>query len=499
MKSPFSNMNPMGTQVYTPSSLVDSSASERTLTGTPLRLPARWATVLSSMLADVIGLVVVGLLSVGILMYAPLDVSFLLAAQILGPAGLLLMMGFGLAGLYNITSRHPAVEMRWAATLAFLTFVAYGVGLMLFAADLQPLSSLILTAGLLAVVVLPLVRGLFRVCCARLPWWGVPTVVFASPAAANAAVTTLKRWPEMGMKAVGVVSTKEEAQVAGVPVIGWDDQALVQARRQGITHVVVSFPEASHDTLLRQLQRYRRIFDGVSVIPAGPDTPPIWTARGAQDGLHGVDIQGEPRRMEDAGKRVLDILLATILLVLLTPLILTIAVLVRCDSKGPIFFRQERMGQKGRLFTLLKFRTMHTNAEEILQDVLERDPDLRAEYEQFHKLQNDPRVTRMGKLLRATSLDELPQLFNVLRGEMSLVGPRAYMPEERPEMNGHHTAILQRPPGITGLWQVAGRNELTFDERVETDVRYAQQWSFWFDLYILVRTVPVVIRGEGAC
>ncbi|MFB6230707.1 MAG: sugar transferase [Salinibacter sp.] len=130
--------------------------------------------------------------------------------------------------------------------------------------------------------------------------------------------------------------------------------------------------------------------------------------------------------------------------------------------------------------------------------MLHADPHRRKRYEQYHKLDDDPRVTDVGQFLRRYSLDELPQLLNVIRGEMSLVGPRAYLPSELSEMDGLETVILQTPPGVTGLWQVSGRNQLTFGERTALDVHYVQNWSLWLDLYLLVRTIPTVLTGEGA-
>jgi lipopolysaccharide/colanic/teichoic acid biosynthesis glycosyltransferase len=141
---------------------------------------------------------------------------------------------------------------------------------------------------------------------------------------------------------------------------------------------------------------------------------------------------------------------------------------------------------------------MYEDADARLADILEADPVLRREYDRYHKLQDDPRVTRIGKLLRRYSLDELPQILNVLRGDMSLVGPRAYMPSELQKMSGLARTVLQSPPGMTGLWQVSGRNELSFSDRVSLDVHYIQNWSPWLDLYLLVRTGPVVLSGEGA-
>ena len=156
------------------------------------------------------------------------------------------------------------------------------------------------------------------------------------------------------------------------------------------------------------------------------------------------------------------------------------------------------MGRGGRCFGVLKFRSMFVDAEEKLHDILREDPIRREEYELFHKLRNDPRITRIGGILRRSSLDELPQLLNVLKGDLSLVGPRAYMPRELPKMVGLERTVWQNRPGLTGLWQVSGRNELQFRERVYLDVHYTQSCSFWLDIYILIKTIPVVLTGNGA-
>jgi Undecaprenyl-phosphate galactose phosphotransferase WbaP len=197
-------------------------------------------------------------------------------------------------------------------------------------------------------------------------------------------------------------------------------------------------------------------------------------------------------------KRAVDVVGALVGLLVLSPLLAGIALLIRLDAPGAVFYRQERMGREGRIVTILKFRTMYTDADQKLAEILDQDPTLRQEYEQYHKLQDDPRVTRIGQVLRRYSLDELPQILNVLRGDMSLVGPRAYMPSELEKMNGLARAVLQSPPGMTGLWQVSGRNRLSFVDRVNLDVHYIQNWSLWLDLYLLVRTGPVVFSGEGA-
>jgi lipopolysaccharide/colanic/teichoic acid biosynthesis glycosyltransferase len=163
-----------------------------------------------------------------------------------------------------------------------------------------------------------------------------------------------------------------------------------------------------------------------------------------------------------------------------------------------VLFRQERMGISDGRFDIVKFRTMHIDAEDRLSHLLKNDDNLKSEYEVYHKLRNDPRLTRVGKFLRKFSLDELPQFINVIKGEMSLIGPRAYMPWEKYKMNGHEEMILNVKPGISGLWQVTDRNASSFEERNIIDVYYIRNWSMFLDLYILARTIAVVFSGKGA-
>jgi Undecaprenyl-phosphate galactose phosphotransferase WbaP len=257
-------------------------------------------------------------------------------------------------------------------------------------------------------------------------------------------------------------------------------------------------PGHAHAGRAKRLAHYSKFFDHVFHI-GRIDAPVFWNTGRSGEGLRGHRVDNAASSAAAQGlKRTVDLLVGGAALVLLAPVFVTIAVLIQLDSEGPVFFRQERMGKGGEIFTLLKFRSMYRDADERLQQVLEADPERRREYETYHKLQDDPRVTPMGRLLRAYSLDELPQLLNVVRGDMSLIGPRAYMPGELPDMKGLETVILQTPPGVTGLWQVSGRNQLPFEDRVDLDVHYVQNWSLWLDLYLLVRTVPTVLKGEGA-
>lgn len=198
-----------------------------------------------------------------------------------------------------------------------------------------------------------------------------------------------------------------------------------------------------------------------------------------------------------AFKRVFDIIAALSALVLFAPLLLVLAMLVRRDG-GPILYGHKRVGRHGKTFRCLKFRTMVVNSEQVLKDLLARDPEARAEWEREFKLKNDVRVTRLGRFLRHSSLDELPQIWNVLRGEMSFVGPRPIIDEELERYGDARKYYLMATPGITGLWQVSGRNDVDYATRVSLDVSYVTNWTFRSDIGILFKTFFVVIRGSGA-
>lgn len=197
-------------------------------------------------------------------------------------------------------------------------------------------------------------------------------------------------------------------------------------------------------------------------------------------------------------KRTVDLAAVLLASPVLIPLLFVLACLVRLTSKGPIFFSHRRIRQNGAFFSMWKFRTMVVNSAEVLEQHLACDADARAEWNRTHKLRKDPRVTRMGAFLRKTSLDELPQIWNVISGEMSLVGPRPIVAAEIEKYRDVFGLYCRVKPGVTGLWQVSGRSCLTYPERVSLDARYVQSWSLTADLGILARTLPAVVQKHGA-
>lgn len=207
----------------------------------------------------------------------------------------------------------------------------------------------------------------------------------------------------------------------------------------------------------------------------------------------------KPTNEGKLAKRIFDITLATFMLILMFPVMLITALAVAITSPGPILFKQERVGCRGRSFACLKFRSMRVDAENRLISLLKERPELLREWECNQKLQRDPRITRLGAFLRISSIDELPQLINVIRGDMSLVGPRPIVPSEVPKYGRHILSYFAVKPGLTGIWQVTGRNNSTYARRVAADVIYARSHSLWLDMKIIALTVPAVLTGRGSC
>jgi exopolysaccharide biosynthesis polyprenyl glycosylphosphotransferase len=261
-----------------------------------------------------------------------------------------------------------------------------------------------------------------------------------------------------------------------------------------VTRVVFSARDIEESELERMLRDCRALSLKVSVLPRLADVlgPAVEI-----DDVEGVTVLGVnppwlPRSSRTI-KRGMDLLIAAALLILIAPLLGLLAVAIKLDSRGPVFFAQERVGRRGGHFRLFKLRTMSVDAEQRRAELLAQSTD-----PGWLKLDHDPRVTRIGRWLRRLSLDELPQLLNVVRGEMSLVGPRPLIPAEDEHVQAWARGRLDLTPGITGYWQVLGRTRIPFEEMVKLDYLYVMNWSWWEDVRLMLRTLPIVICGRGA-
>ena len=482
-----------------PTEALCSSASTVTSPVVPVRGPvSKWATILTFILGDVVGVLsVLGstyvLASAFMPVYAPAVQDN--AVIVLGT----LLLTYSAAGLYRRRFAHPALEMQRIGGITLFSGGISASSVYAISGAVVP-SVLLASAGILGAIIMPVSRSLVRILCARTSWWGFPAIIVGAGDCGAAIRDTLRRWPEIGVRPVAVLSDSSPRLFsADGPMPGGDALVPYLAGQFSIPYIILALPGLTHTRRATLVSHYSKFFDHVFVVGTAAGLPALWTTGRPGDGLFGYGVRNVAAQPAAwFVKRSVDVVGAALGLLLLAPLMGVIAVLVRMDSPGSVFYRQERMGRDGRIVTIRKFRTMFEDADEHLQVLLEQDDARRREYEQYHKLADDPRVTKIGRFLRRYSLDELPQILNVLRGDMSLVGPRAYMPSELKKMNGLARSVLQSPPGITGLWQVSGRNHVTFAERVALDVHYIQNWSPWLDLYLLVRTGPVVLSGHGA-
>ena len=203
--------------------------------------------------------------------------------------------------------------------------------------------------------------------------------------------------------------------------------------------------------------------------------------------------KNNPKKFYNLTKSIFDVFFGILILIVSIPLFVVIALLIKFSSRGPILFFQKRIGKNSKPFKCIKFRTMHPEAEDILKNLLNNNNLLRKEFQETHKIKNDPRITEIGKFLRKTSLDELPQLINVIKGEMSFVGPRPVVKGEIMKYGKKFRKVISVNPGITGLWQVSGRNKLSYEKRIDLDLNYIKNYSFIMDLRILIRTFGVIL------
>ena len=340
----------------------------------------------------------------------------------------------------------------------------------------------------------------------------IPTLVVGRGPEAALFIREMRERPALGYRVIGVVETESIAVASSpttyedVPVIG-DLESLPEViRDSGANEVIIADPQVNGDALFEVMMRCgRRRGVEFRIAPSLFNCLPRKTEIDQIGVLPMIRLFREPL---SSGARVLkrtfDLIIAALVIALLFPIWLLIALLIKLDSKGPVFYTQERVGMDGRLFLLYKFRTMKAGADSETHREYQRafiagraEANLGNDQKPTYKLLADPRITRIGKLLRRTSIDEIPQLLNVLRGDMSLVGPRPPIPYEVEAYELWHRKRLDMKPGLTGLWQVSGRNRLPFEEMVRLDLFYIENWSLLLDLKIILRTGWVMLSGEG--
>lgn len=346
-------------------------------------------------------------------------------------------------------------------------------------------------------------RALARAVIRRSPLYLQNAVIVGAGDVGQLVAKKLLQHPEYGINLVGFIDSAPKERrddLEHLALLGGADRLPSIIRAFDIERVVVAFSNQSHEETLSLIREIKDLDVQVDIVPrlfelVGPGAP-VHTV----EGLPLVSLP--PLRLSRSSrllKRAMDVVFATLGLVVLAPLILVVAVAIKIETRGPVFFRQKRMGVASRPFTILKFRSMRADAEERKSEVAHLNKHLGAGGDpRMFKIDDDPRVTGVGRVLRRFSLDELPQLLNVIRGEMSLVGPRPLILDEDQHVEAWARKRLDLRPGITGVWQVLGRDSISFDEMVKFDYLYVTNWSLAGDFRLLLRTLPRVARSASA-
>ena len=355
--------------------------------------------------------------------------------------------------------------------------------------------------GLFAVITIPLCRALVGAIFSRSNWWGRRVVIVGSNQQARQVFQQLLQKPWRGLRPVGFVDDLEtlDPELDPAYYLGPPEKLGMLSTELQLRTAVLCTPGSPLGEAQRLICREETGVRDWILMSQLDGFPSLWVDSVDLAGC--VGVRSRNRLLSPVSrslKRVTDVFITLTCVLLGAPLLGLIALLVRLSSSGPVLYSQERIGRHGRRFRAWKFRTMVANADQVLTELLAKDPILRAEWDEDHKLKNDPRITWIGHVLRKISLDELPQLWNVLRGDMSLVGPRPIVEMEIDKYAEDYEYYVDIRPGLTGLWQISGRNNTTYAERIAFDAYYVKNWSLWFDIYILASTIRVVLFREGA-
>lgn len=400
--------------------------------------------------------------------------------------------GYGLSIIDEIKSLTYSISIVFIV-LASLTFFLRG--------EWEYSRAVFFISWIVSLVILPFGRRFVRKILSRNNLWGIPVMIIGAGKAGENTIRSLKKQLPLGLIPVVAVdeNTDRWGYIDKVPVIGSLDIIPDIARKLNIEYCIFASPELESEKQVEIINKYSKYFPNTLVISDYSGLSYLWVNTKDIAGNLGFELRQKLlNKSVLVRKRIFDFIFGLILGLLTLPLLLIIGILIKLDSGGKVFFFQERLSLNMKRFRIFKFRTMYENAEERLNEVLKLDESKRIEFDKYHKLKDDPRLTRIGKILRKYSLDELPQFWNVVLGDMSLVGPRAYLYFEYVKMEESNRIIFNVRPGLSGLWQITGRSKHSFQNRLNLDLFYIRNWSFFLDIYILVKTISAVYNPDGA-
>lgn len=465
---------------------------------TYLQRNARLYMGLTLLFSDILAISLALLLAIAIRYWIalPIHISYLRYLQ-LYPLLFVFVGIYYIRHLYAAVGMSPINELKNISISTTLVFFLLATFSFLGQMSLNYSRLIFMMAFVFTLVLVPTIRTIIRWTLIRLGIWGEPVVILGFGKQGQHVLRYLRKESHMGMKPVAVVDglmSDDEKKVWDVPFLSFN--AISAAN---ITTAILVPNEFSASLKAKALSDLKMGFEKLILI-----TDLDWVGSTAlishdMQGVLGLEVeQNLLNPLQMAAKRVLDMLLVIFGSLILLPFFLLFILAIRLESPGPAIYRQQRIGKNRKSFYVYKFRTMVANAEELLAELLVKDCGLCEEWEQSHKLKTDPRITRIGKFLRKTSLDELPQLYNIWRGEMSFVGPRPIVEDEVQHYKKVFDLYTQVKPGITGMWQISGRSDTSYDDRVQLDEYYIRHWSIWMDIYIIIKTVWKVLKRDGA-
>lgn len=419
---------------------------------------------------------------------------------IVTPAVFLLALVF--AGIYS--KHYTSTQMLEKLFKACLGGIAFSIILMFLTQVSGQVSRLYV--GLFAVIVylfLVVEKNITALCIRKVPGLQIPVLVVGAGKTADAAIDEARNNVFINYRVAGFLEDFEpsSAYADTYPILGGFNDLERVIAETGIQDVIIAAPGLPQDQLNHLLYRAQTLVPYVSVVPnlVGVPMSNVEVESFFDTRIMILNIKNKLSfQSNQIIKRMFDIICTICGGLLFSPVLLWIFIWVKMDSEGPAIYKQKRVGKNGKEFNCYKFRSMVIDSKERLEKFLATDPKAKEEWARDFKLKNDPRITKSGAFLRKTSLDELPQLLNVLKGEMSLVGPRPIVQKEVPRYEQYIKEYYMVLPGITGLWQVSGRSDTTYPERVAMDMWYVHNWSVWLDLVLLWRTAAAVIQSRGA-
>ncbi len=414
---------------------------------------------------------------------------------------------FYIDGLYNQLKQSFPQELRKLWVGLTVAYLVLGVFIFLQRGEELPSRFLIVFSWFTSMWLLPIFRSLIRHRYGKRKWWSKPTILIGSTNATQTIAEYLLEKPQNGLRPNAIylvdsdkIENSDFVAYDGVTYLRTYEEFANFAKENRNLYAIVAANELSNEEAKGLMEKAIRAFSAVLLVlnQFGEGIPFSFQAAeiARTTGLEIKQNLFDPKRI--VLKRFYDLSLSIVGGICILPILIGLGVWIFIESPGNVFFRHKRIGYKGKPFYVLKFRTMVVNAEKILDKYLADNPELQEEWEKDHKLKNDPRVTKVGEFLRRTSLDELPQIWNVIKGEMSLVGPRPIVDAEIPKYGDHIYDYIRVRPGMTGLWQVSGRNNTSYEYRVHLDNFYTANWSLCMDIWILARTPQIVFKGSGA-